>query len=86
MKNSNLASAGKLLAEAFFDNPAHVYLFPDVRARQKSLAWLLENNFKVHAPLEDSFCRTERRDNDRHGASPGMDMTPVIGRGTENAA
>lgn len=52
----DFASAGELLAEAFFDNPAHVYIFPAEERRRRALGWLLERNLAVQAPLEHSFC------------------------------
>jgi GNAT superfamily N-acetyltransferase len=53
---SDFDSAAALLADAFFDNPAHVYLFPDERQRRASLRWLLRANLVAQAPLVHSFC------------------------------
>ena len=33
-------SAAALLAAAFFDNPAHVYMFPDEHRRRRRLGWV----------------------------------------------
>lgn len=50
-----LPSAGTLLADAFFDNPAHVYLCPDPRRRRRQLEWLLGGNLSIRH-LGGSFC------------------------------
>jgi GNAT superfamily N-acetyltransferase len=52
----DFASAGSLLAEAFHDNPAHIYLFPDEGRRARTLGWLLRRNLEVQAPLAHGFC------------------------------
>ncbi len=49
-------SAAALLADAFFSNPAHVYLFPSESQRYKALPWLLQHNLAAQAPLHHSFC------------------------------
>lgn len=51
-------SAAELLAEAFFDNPAHIYLCPDPQPRSAQLQWLLGRNLSIQ-PLDASFCLTE---------------------------
>lgn len=52
-------SAAALLADAFFTNPAHVYLCPDPRKRRERLAWLLGANLRVQPDLRESFCLAE---------------------------
>jgi GNAT superfamily N-acetyltransferase len=52
-------SAAALLADAFFTNPAHVYLCPDPRTRRARLAWLLGANLRVQPDLGQSFCLAE---------------------------
>lgn len=54
-----LPSAAALLAEAFFTNPAHVYLCPDLRTRLARLEWLLGRNLRLQPDLRASFCLTE---------------------------
>jgi GNAT superfamily N-acetyltransferase len=48
-------SASVLLAEGFFSNPAHVYIFPEENRRRRSLQWLLRWNLEIQNPLEHSF-------------------------------
>ena len=55
-----LASAAELVAESFFDNPAHVYICPDPRTRLAQLEWVLGNNLRLQ-DLRTSFCLTEGR-------------------------
>lgn len=50
-----IPSAGRLLAEAFYTNPAHVYLCPNEHLRYRQLEWLLTQNLRVQ-PLSRSFC------------------------------
>ena len=56
---SLLPSAAKLLAEGFFDNPAHVYICPDPLTRAAQLEWLLGANLRLQPDLEMSFCLSE---------------------------
>lgn len=61
LPRSGFPSAAELLTEAFFDNPAHVYLLPDEERRERRLRWLLARNLRVQAGLGRSFClRGER--------------------------
>jgi len=53
-----LASAGGLLAEAFFTNPAHVYFCPDETKRSAQLEWILGGNLRLQ-DLGASFCIAE---------------------------
>jgi GNAT superfamily N-acetyltransferase len=52
------ASAAELLAESFFDNPAHVYICPDPRTRLAQLEWMLGGNLELQG-LRTSFCLAE---------------------------
>ena len=49
-------SAAELLAEAFFDNPAHRYFCPDDSRRLAQLVWLLGGNLHLQPDLSASFC------------------------------
>jgi ribosomal protein S18 acetylase RimI-like enzyme len=51
-----IPSAANLLAQAFFDNPAHVYFCPDPEARFAQLVWLLGGNLRMQSDLGASFC------------------------------
>ncbi len=67
-KTENLAerdfeSAAALLAEAFFYNPAHVYLFPDETQRHKALPWSLRRNLAAQTSLDHSFCVAQESGN-----------------------
>ena len=53
-------SAARLLADAFFTNPAHTYIFPDADRRFSQLEWLLGSNLKLQPDLRASFCLVER--------------------------
>jgi GNAT superfamily N-acetyltransferase len=56
-------SAAALLAEAFFLNPAHVYIFANETHRKKALPWSLQRNLAAQAPLEHSFCVAQESGN-----------------------
>ncbi|MEM7760560.1 MAG: hypothetical protein AAF298_20880, partial [Cyanobacteria bacterium P01_A01_bin.40] len=51
--------AAILLAEAFYQNPSHVYIFPHDLTRLKMLQWGLKANLKLNlaqpAPIGKSF-------------------------------
>ncbi len=51
-----VASAAKLLADAFFTNPAHIYICPDSDTRSSRLEWLLGANLRLQLDLRESFC------------------------------
>jgi ribosomal protein S18 acetylase RimI-like enzyme len=44
----DLNCATNLIAAAFFDNPAHIYIFPESRHRLKALQWMLGLNLKLN--------------------------------------
>jgi hypothetical protein len=53
-------SASQLIATAYFDNPAHIYMFPNAEKRLENMEWLLGENLKLQ--LEQgakSFCLIE---------------------------
>ena len=52
-------SAAELLANAFYNNPAHVYVCPDSPARMGQLTWLLGANLRAQPDLTSSFCITQ---------------------------
>ena len=54
-----IPSAANLLAQAFFDNPAHVYICPDPEARFEQLVWMLGGNLRMQPDLGASFCRLQ---------------------------
>jgi ribosomal protein S18 acetylase RimI-like enzyme len=55
--------AAVLLADAFYDNPAHEYIFVDASTRLKSLKWGLKANLKLNlassASIGQSFALVE---------------------------
>jgi ribosomal protein S18 acetylase RimI-like enzyme len=56
----NYPSASKLIATAYYDNPAHIYMFPNAEKRLEDMEWLLGSNLKLQ--LEHgarSFCILE---------------------------
>jgi GNAT superfamily N-acetyltransferase len=44
----DLDCAASLITAAFFDNPAHIYIFPESRNRLKALQWMLGANLKLN--------------------------------------
>lgn len=56
------AAAARLLAEAFFTNPAHTFIFPEPETRAARLRWLLGANLKRQPDLSESFCLTDGPD------------------------
>lgn len=52
---SDQSAAAQLLADAFFDNPAHVYIYPDDQARRGKLEWLMRVNLKAQFDVGASF-------------------------------
>lgn len=64
LQERDFASAGALLAEAFHDNPAHVYVFPDAAQRARRLGWLLQRNLEIQAPLEHGFSLVDGSEGD----------------------
>jgi len=49
-------SAAELLAQAFFTNPAHIYICPDKAARIAQLEWLLGGNLRLQPDLSAISC------------------------------
>ena len=48
LKPSDFDRAADLLTEAFFDNPSHTYILPDLNSRAKQLKWGLKANLKLN--------------------------------------
>jgi ribosomal protein S18 acetylase RimI-like enzyme len=44
----DLDYAANFIAAAFFDNPAHIYIFPESHNRFKALQWMLGANLKLN--------------------------------------
>jgi GNAT superfamily N-acetyltransferase len=44
----DLDCAASFIATAFFDNPAHIYIFPNSHHRLKALKWMLGINLKLN--------------------------------------
>lgn len=60
LSESLLPSAAHLIASAYFDNPAHIYLCPDDKTRIQQLEWLLGLNLKLQLKHgAESFCYPE---------------------------
>ena len=47
--------AADLLADAFFDNPAHVALYPDAASRRERLRWLMHTNLGAQLTVGQAF-------------------------------
>ena len=54
LTSADLASASLLLAEAFFDNPSHVYIFANQPTRFKALQWGLKTYLALNLIQPDS--------------------------------
>lgn len=52
--------ASALLTQAFFDNPAHVFLYPNAVTRRARLMWLMKANLGVQFALGRSFAVRDR--------------------------
>ncbi|NOX82195.1 MAG: GNAT family N-acetyltransferase [Alphaproteobacteria bacterium] len=52
---SDRSAAAQLLADAFFDNPAHVYIYPDDKTRRRKLVWLMRVNLNAQFDVGVSF-------------------------------
>ncbi|VAV93486.1 hypothetical protein MNBD_ALPHA05-1053 [hydrothermal vent metagenome] len=52
---SDRKAAAQLLADAFFDNPAHVYIYPDDKTRRRKLEWLMRVNLNAQFDVGASF-------------------------------
>lgn len=50
--------AAILLAESFYDNPSHVYIFPNHTTRLKSLQWGLKANLKLNLSSSKSVAKS----------------------------
>jgi len=44
-----------LLANAFHDNPAHTYIYPEENIRREQMQWLMRKNLNVQFSLGQSF-------------------------------
>ena len=61
--NSLIQSASDLIAEGYFDSPAHEYICPDPTNRFKQLSSLLGSNLRLQISHgADSFCLAENRE------------------------
>ena len=47
--------AVELLAAAFFDNPLHIYLFPNPANRLKAIRWMLRSNLNINLNSQKSI-------------------------------
>ena len=55
LASTDVAPTANLLADAFDDDPAYVYLFPDGRNRPAGLRDLFRRNLSVHLPFACTF-------------------------------
>ena len=53
--------AANLLVEAFYDNPAHVYIYmsPNESNRLKAIYWAMRRNLNLQASVGNSFALVE---------------------------
>jgi hypothetical protein len=70
LASSDFDLAAVLLAEAFYDNPSHEYIFAESSTRLKFLQWGLKTNLKLNlassSPIGKSFALVES------GKPPGI--------------
>ena len=57
LKKQDTVAASILLADAFHDNPAHTYIFPDDQQRREQLIWLMRANLNAQLKLGQSFAK-----------------------------
>ena len=62
LEASLIPSAAALLARAFFDNPAHVYICRDRDGRLRQLQRILGGNLRAQPDLGSSFCLVQDAD------------------------
>ena len=83
---ADLAPASNLLAEAFFDNPSHVYIFANQSTRFKALQWGLKTNLALNLIQPDSngrsfaFVETDKLPGIRQIQAMGFWTPPTSGK------
>lgn len=75
------SAAADLLTEAFFDNPAHTYIYPDPATRRPLLRWLMYTNLGAQLTVGQGF--GERGPDDRLAAmafwhAPGAPQVSLL--------
>jgi len=53
----DMNAAALLLADAFHDNPAHTYIYPNPLKRRDQLKWLMHTNLKAQFKVGQSFAK-----------------------------
>jgi GNAT superfamily N-acetyltransferase len=60
IQHKHYPSASKLIATAYYDNPAHIHMFPNAGKRLQDMEWLLGENLKLQLKHgAKSFCLVE---------------------------
>ncbi len=59
LNSQDFDRAADLLAEAFFNNPAHKYIFPKESTRLEALRWLMKRNLNLQNSIGRSFALVE---------------------------
>jgi GNAT superfamily N-acetyltransferase len=54
----DLDCAANFIATAFFDNPAHIYIFPNSHHRLKALQWMLGANLKLNLSPQKNIAQS----------------------------
>ena len=54
--------AADLLTEAFFDNPAHAFIYPETARRRDQLRWLMYANLGAQLTVGRSFAEKDDSD------------------------
>lgn len=55
----DIRAASLLLADAFHDNPAHTYIYPNDLRRREQLKWLMHTNLKAQFAVGQSFAKKD---------------------------
>ncbi|MGL6341508.1 MAG: GNAT family N-acetyltransferase [Waterburya sp.] len=58
LTSQDLECAASFIATAFFDNPAHIYIFPNSHHRFKALQWMLGANLKLNLSPQKNIGRS----------------------------
>lgn len=57
LKKQDAVAASILLADAFHNNPAHTYIFPNDQKRREQMKWLMRTNLNAQLKLGQSFAK-----------------------------
>ena len=59
LTQKDMNAAAILLTDAFYDNPAHTYIYPNNLKRRGQLEWLMRTNLKAQFTVGQSFAKKD---------------------------